>query len=149
MDEEQVRIIVQEKDRRYETVACMDDQFQNIFRIEASDTGTRIEFKNTIVSKYVTPRELGFQEGADVFFLMRGSEEKKRCVYKIKVNFDAGEDFVVEVSEDSTIKDLLKLCKEVSPLKRKHLIMNGVLLSDNAVVRDVLDDGDTLDYVAK
>lgn len=149
MDQEHIRIIVQEGDRRYEVNACMDDQFQKIFKIDASDASTRIEYKNTIVSKYVTPRELGFQEGAEVFFLMRCGEEKKRCVYQIKVNFDVGEDFVVEVAEDSTIKDLLDLCKKASPLKRRHLIMNGVLLSENAVVRDVLDDGDTLDYVAK
>lgn len=149
MDQQHISVIVQEEDRRYEVDACMDDQFQKIFKIEASDTSTRIEYKNTIVSKYVTPRELGFQGGAEVFFLMRDGKERKRCVYKIRVNFDVGEDFVVEIAEDSTIKDLLKLCKETSPLKRRLLIMNGMMLNENAVIRDVLEDGDTLDYVAK
>lgn len=147
--DDEVSITVRDGAKTFEIVACVHDQFQKIFGIDTSDADTKIEYKNTVVSKYVTPHELEYQGDGEPFFLLRkgAAAAEKTNIYSLKINVDVGEDFVVRVDRNQTLGDLLSLCADISPVPRNMLVMNGVLLSEKDVVQDVLDDGDTLDYV--
>jgi hypothetical protein len=147
--DDEVSIVVRDGAKETTVEACVHDQFQKIFGMDVNDSDTKIEYKNTIVSKYVTPHELGYQNDGEPFFLIRKGVAaiEKTDIYSLKINVDVGEDFMVRIDKNQTLGDLLSLCADISPIKRDMLVMNGVLLNEKDVIQDVIDDGDTLDYV--
>lgn len=144
----QFKIHVVDGDKKFTLNADGNSPLHEIFQIK--DQSTKIEYKSTTISKYMSLSGLQYSETDEPFYILRGvekNENKKNLPLNIKVNFDHGESFVVGVDRKTDIQNLLLKCRDICGGERNALVMNGHLLSEKELIEDVLEDEDVLDYV--
>ncbi|EOB12280.1 hypothetical protein NBO_476g0004, partial [Nosema bombycis CQ1] len=147
-----VPIVIKPEAVKKNHVICRDGENEKIFYLDYNDileplfenlsNEAKIKYKGIYVSKFLTLEDLNFTKDENVFEVVGN---KKRML-NIKINLDFNRSTSLHVPEEMLVCDLFKLFDSM-PDKENKLVINGYLLDETKLLRDIIEDEDVLDYV--
>lgn len=111
------------------------------------DPQSRMKYRSTFVSKYLTLEEIGFNEETDWIVIHRpqkGSEDVG--MMKLKVNVDRCRTVELSLDECLTMREVLSNLERTG-FHGNILIRNGVVIDLGKRIKNVLGPGDVLDLI--
>ncbi|EOB12275.1 hypothetical protein NBO_477g0001 [Nosema bombycis CQ1] len=147
-----VPIVIKPEAVKKNHVICRDGENEKIFYLDYNDileplfenlsNEAKIKYKGIYVSKFLTLEDLNFTKDENVFEVVGN----KRRMLNIKINLDFNRSTSLHVPEEMLVCDLFKLFDSM-PDKENKLVINGYLLDETKLLRDIIEDEDVLDYV--
>ncbi|KAF9764538.1 hypothetical protein NGRA_0471 [Nosema granulosis] len=133
-------------------IICRDGSNEKIYYLNTDDTleimyddispEAKLKYKGVFVSKFLTLEDLNYTEDENIFEVIGNTKN----LINLKINLDHNKSVNIEIERDLEISEIFKKIEKQSG-KENLLIINGYILDEKLLVRDVLEEEDVLDYV--